>query len=140
MKLTKTAATSIAALSLLGTLAGCAAATDTSTTDTTAADAGSDVYTDGDYSASGSYTSPNGAEEITVDLTLANDIITAVTVTGTPSGPDAVRYQGEFEDSIGLVAVGKNINDLTVDKVAGSSLTSTGFNAALDEIKADALA
>ena len=139
MKLSTTAATSIAALSLVGTLAGCASAAD----DTTSTDSGSATtgdYTDGDYSASGTYTSPNGQEEITVDVTLADNVITAVTVTGDPSGPDATRYQGQFEENIAAEVVGKNIDEISVDKVAGSSLTSGGFNAAIDEIKAEALA
>jgi len=137
MKLTTTAATSIAALSLVGTLAGCAAAADApASTDSGATTSGD--YTDGDYTASGNYTSPNGQEEISVNLTLADNVITAVTVTGEPSGPDATRYQGQFEDNIAAEVVGKNIDEISVDKVAGSSLTSAGFNDAIDAIKADA--
>jgi hypothetical protein len=43
-----------------------------------------------------------------------------------------------FESGIGAVVVGKNINTLNVSRVAGSSLTSMGFNDALTKIKAAA--
>jgi hypothetical protein len=46
--------------------------------------------------------------------------------------------QGEFISGIAGVVVGKNIDSIKVDKVGGSSLTSGGFNAAVDAIKADA--
>ena len=36
--------------------------------------------------------------------------------------------------------VGKDIDEVSLDKVAGSSLTSGGFNAAVESIKSDALA
>jgi uncharacterized protein with FMN-binding domain len=154
MKLTKTAATSIAALSLIGTLAGCAAAADTSTTTDSSSDTGSSdtdsgtttdatsdaTYTDGTYDATASYQSPNGTETIDVELTLADGTVTAVTVTGEATGGDSQRYQSEFSGGIAAEVVGKNIDELSVDKVAGSSLTSGGFNDAVEQIKAEALA
>ena len=142
-------------LSLVGALAGCSTAADTGSAPTTdsgstesspapsasgSADAGTSTggYTDGDYTESASYQSPNGTENITVDVTLAGDVITAVKVTGAGDNPNSKRYQGEFADGISDVVVGKNIDDIKVDKVAGSSLTSAGFNDAIDAIKADA--
>ena len=130
----RTAATAFGALALLGTVAGCATTSTTTGTTSTA------TYKDGEYTATGHYQSPNGTETITVDLTLAKNVVTAVTVTGEPSGPDATNYQSQFENSIAVEVVGKNINDLNVSKVAGSSLTSAGFNAAVDDIKSQAAA
>jgi len=150
----------LAGLSLIGTLAGCSAAdtsatadngtdsgsTDSSETSTdtstdTGTDAGTDstAYTDGTYSAEGEYQAPGETETIEVEVTLEGDIVTAVTVTPQATSGNAARYQGEFADGIADIVVGENIDDLNVDRVAGSSLTSTGFNAAIDEIKADAL-
>ena len=63
-----------------------------------------------------------------------------VVVVGKATSGNALRYQTEFEDGIGAEVIGKNIDELSVDKVAGSSLTSDGFNAALEKIKADAVA
>lgn len=139
---TKATVTTLAALTLLGSVAGCAATgTADGDTDSTGSDVSSDApYTDGDYAASGSYQSPGGTETVTVTLTLSDDIVTALEVVGEGDNPDSQRYQGEFIDGIQAEVVGKNIDELEVDRVAGSSLTSGGFNDAIEQIKADALA
>ncbi|MCU1544240.1 MAG: FMN-binding protein [Microbacteriaceae bacterium] len=132
-------------LALVGALAGCSsgaggdapAAADTSESDaSTTESAGS--YTDGSYSASADYTSPNGTEEVEVTVTLADGVISDVKVVGSGDNPTSKLYQGKFAKGIGDVVVGKSIDQISVDKVAGSSLTSAGFNDAIDEIKADA--
>jgi len=153
----KTAVTALAGLSLLGVVTGCSAeaattdsastpvVTPTSTTESstdaapsTSVPAGSFAYKDGEYKAEGRYTSPGGKETVGVSLTLAGDVITAVTVTPESTNPNGKKYQGEFADGIAAVVVGKSIDDISVSKVAGSSLTSGGFNDAVDQIKADA--
>jgi hypothetical protein len=150
----KTAVTALAGLSLLGVVTGCssdagstdatsenAPATNTqATTDASepAAASGSSAYADGEYSADGEYTSPGGKESVGVSLTLSGDVITAVTVTPESTNPNGKKYQGEFADGIASVVVGKSIDDIKVSKVAGSSLTSGGFNDAVEQIKADA--
>ena len=138
-------------LTLVGALAGCSAdAADggTAPSSDSGSDAGAETgtddtattgsYADGEYTESAEYTSPNGTEEVTVTVTLADGVITAVEVVGDGDNPNSKRYQGEFADGIGDVVVGKNIDEISVDKVAGSSLTSAGFNDAIDAIKADA--
>jgi len=143
----KNAAIALAAFALVGTVAGCSAASTVTTTDTSS-DTGTDSdtatasgsYTDGTYDASGSYQSPGGNETIEVELTLADNIVTAVTVTGEGATPDSKRYQGEFISGISAEVVGKNIDEIQVDKVAGSSLTSGGFNDAVEQIKSEATA
>jgi uncharacterized protein with FMN-binding domain len=100
--------------------------------------AASSTYQDGTYEAKGSYTSPNGQEEIDVSLTLAGDVITAVTVTPEATNPNSVNYQTQFADGISEVVVGKDIDEIDVSRVAGSSLTSGGFNEAVETIKSDA--
>lgn len=150
----------LAGLSLVGTLAACSPAAPepteapeaTSTPDEPAtaapaetaaptedAAAGS-TYTDGSYTASADYQSPNGTESVEVTITLADDVVSAVQVVGSGDNPDSRRYQGMFIDNIASVVVGKEIDSLAVDKVAGSSLTSGGFNDAVEAIKADAAA
>lgn len=140
--LQKTSAGVFAVVALATTLAGCSTAADDTTT---TADTGSDTasttsgpYTDGTYDASGTYQSPNGTESIDVTITLADDVITDVKVVGHGESPDSKHYQGEFIDGIAAEVVGKDIDDISVDKVGGSSLTSGGFNKAVEEIKADA--
>ncbi|HET7138527.1 MAG TPA: FMN-binding protein [Arthrobacter sp.] len=141
-----------AGLSLAGTVAGCApAATGTpalSSDNTSGASAASgtssslagsgSVYKDGTYSADGTYRSPQGQETVGVQLTLAAGTVTAVKITEHPSNPNTRKFQGEFSGGIAAQVVGRNIDELKVEKVAGSSLTSGGFNEAVEKIKAEA--
>jgi uncharacterized protein with FMN-binding domain len=145
----------IAGLSLAGTVAGCAPSATQSTPATTGsspetsdvaspsgtssslASSGS-VYQDGTYSADGNYVSPNGTETVGVELTLASGKVTGVNITQHPSNPNTRKFQGEFAGGIAAQIVGKNIDELNVSKVAGSSLTSGGFNQAVEKIKAEA--
>ena len=84
--------------------------------------------------------SPGGPEHIKVTLTLAKNIITAMKVVTVQADPTATGYEQMFEGGIAAATVGKNINTLNIGVVAGSSLTSMGFNKALAAIKADAKA
>ncbi|WP_045730546.1 FMN-binding protein [Pseudarthrobacter chlorophenolicus] len=144
----------IAGLSLVGTVAGCApsaaesnpapaaggssaAATTPSAGESALASSGSS-YKDGTYSADGTYVSPNGNETVGVQLTLAADKVTDVQITQHPSNPNTRKFQGEFAGGIAAQVVGKNIDELNVSKVAGSSLTSGGFNQAVEQIKSEA--
>ena len=145
----------IAGMSLVGTVAGCApsatqstpTATATNSTETSAvtptgtasslATSGS-AYKDGTYSADGTYVSPNGTETVGVELTLASGTVTAVKITEHPSNPNTRKFQGEFSGGIAAQVVGKSIDGLSVSKVAGSSLTSGGFNQAVEKIKLEA--
>jgi uncharacterized protein with FMN-binding domain len=145
----------MAGLSLAGTVAGCApsaadsaqgapaksAAETTAATPSAAASslAGSgSTYKDGTYSADGSYVSPNGSETVGVELTLAGGTVTDVNITQHPSNPNTRKFQGEFAGGIAGQIVGKSIDELNVSKVAGSSLTSGGFNQAVEKIKQEA--
>ncbi|QZN86828.1 FMN-binding protein [Cellulomonas sp. C5510] len=102
--------------------------------------AGSGDLADGTYDAEGSYSTPGGQESIQVELTVADGVVTDVTVTPEATGGNAARFQEEFASGIADVVVGQDLAGLSVDKVSGSSLTGDGFNAALDEIRADAAA
>lgn len=125
-------------------------ATDSSSTSTDSTDStdatdsttsgGSGTYVDGTYTAEGSYSTPETVETISVTVTLEGDVITAVEVTGDPQARESEQYQGEFIGGIADVVVGEDIDDLQVSRVAGSSLTSGGFNDAIDAIKAEAAA
>jgi major membrane immunogen (membrane-anchored lipoprotein) len=96
------------------------------------------TYTDGTYTAEGSYETPGGEESISVEVTVADDVVTDVTVTPEATGGNAARFQDEFASGIADEVVGAELSGLSVDKVSGSSLTGDGFNAALDQIRADA--
>lgn len=122
-----------AGLGLLA-LAGCSAGGDASAQADTSAS-----YADGSYTATGSYTSPAGKESVEIELTLEDDIVTAVTVTPEATDPQAKSFQTKFASGIEAEVVGKDIDTLDVSRVAGSSLTSGGFTQAVDTIKAEAL-
>jgi uncharacterized protein with FMN-binding domain len=96
-------------------------------------------YTDGTYEALGQYVSPAGPSEVTVELTLENDIVTDVVVTPHATEGNSVRFQGQFVEGIAAIVVGKDIDTLAVSRVGGSSLTSGGFADAIADIKAEAI-
>jgi hypothetical protein len=97
-------------------------------------------YKDGAYSATGSYLSPGGDEKIGVSLTLKDDVIASASVTPEPVSSEGSRYQAIFQQNFQSLVVGKNIADVHLTKVSGSSLTSGGFNQALATIEAQAKA
>jgi uncharacterized protein with FMN-binding domain len=137
----------IAGMSLIGTVAGCApsaqapAAQSAPSSSAPAAGASSSAasgYKDGTYSADGNYVSPNGTETVGVELTLSGGTVSGVNITQHPSNPNTRKFQGEFAGGIAAQIVGKNLDELNVSKVAGSSLTSGGFNQAVEKIKSEA--
>jgi uncharacterized protein with FMN-binding domain len=145
----------MAGLSLAGTVAGCApsaqqpaaqetepsaaASAPASGTGSGTASGSAAGYKDGTYSADGNYKSPNGTETVGVQLTLANGTVSAVKITEHPSNPNTRKFQGQFAGGIADQVVGKSLDAINVSKVAGSSLTSGGFNQAVEAIKAQAL-
>jgi uncharacterized protein with FMN-binding domain len=108
---------------------------DPATPDVGAEEAG---YADGDYSAEGSYSNPGGESTIKVALTISDGTISKVDVTPEATNGTSKQYQTQFAGGIADQVVGKSLDDLDVSKVAGSSLTSKGFNDAIDQIKAEA--
>ena len=147
----------VAAASVLGivTLAGCAGtaeaepATKAATPKATQSDSASatapagasgSAYADGTYTADGSYQTPESVEKISVTVTLQDDVITAVSVSGNPQKRESEEYQSKFIGGISSEVVGKSIDEISVSRVAGSSLTSGGFNQAIETIKAEAAA
>jgi uncharacterized protein with FMN-binding domain len=90
-------------------------------------------YVDGDYEATGQY----GGQPsfVTVRVTLKNDIITAVTVTPHAYVPRSLELQRAFAAAVPDVVVGRRIDQVKVGKLAGSSGTPKGFNAALRQIR-----
>jgi uncharacterized protein with FMN-binding domain len=142
---TRTALATFAGLSVIGTLAGCTATSAAASSGSgggtgggTTSSSSNASYKDGTYTAPGTYVSPGGEEHISVTLTLAKNIVTAVKVVTVKADPTAAGYEQMFEGGISAAAVGKNINSLNIGVVSGSSLTSMGFNKALATIKADA--
>jgi uncharacterized protein with FMN-binding domain len=113
---------------------------DSSTSSESSGADASSSYADGTYTAEGSYQTPESVETISVTLTLADGVVTDVEVTGDPQARETEQYQGAFIDGIAEEVEGKAIDELNVSRVAGSSLTSGGFNAAVEDIKEQAAA
>lgn len=139
------AGAAVAAVAGIVLLAGCSPAAEDTTADssTGTGDSGSDsaaAYADGTYTADGTYQTPESVETISVTVTLQDDIITDVEVAGDPQRPESEQYQGQFIGGIADVVVGQDIDEISVSRVAGSSLTSGGFNQAIETIKAEAAA
>lgn len=137
----------IAGVAGLLVLAGCSGTADADN-DTSTGNSGTDTstgassgeYKDGTYTADGSYQTPETVETISVTLTVADGKVSDVEVTGDPQARETEQYQGQFIDGISEEVVGKSLDDIEVSRVAGSSLTSGGFNEAVESIKEQAAA
>ncbi len=113
-------------------------ATDNSSVDSTSATSQKSKYKDGTYTAMGSYNSPGGPDDLTVSVTLKDDIIVDSTVTNGAHDPKSTRIQNDFIANYKPFVTGKNIDEVYLTKVSGSSLTGAGFNDALAKIKVQA--
>lgn len=124
----------LSGLSLATALTACSAQADAATNGT-ANDSG---YADGTYEATGSYESPAGKETIDVSVTLDGGVVSAVDVTPEATNPTSKTWQTAFASGVSDEVVGKSIDDVELDAVSGASLTTGGFEDALDQIAADA--
>ncbi len=95
-------------------------------------------YKDGNYTASGDYFTPGGRGSITLTLMIKGNMITDASIEMGAAGGDSVQYQDAFKSSYKQYVISKNVNDVSLSRVAGASLTSDGFNTILDQIKSDA--
>jgi hypothetical protein len=98
------------------------------------------VYKNGTYSAIGNYVSPNGPEQLSVSLTLKDDIVVDSTVTPKATFPTSKNFQTIFATNYKTYVTGKKIQEIHLDKVSGSSLSPRGFNDAVAKIEAQAKA
>lgn len=100
----------------------------------------STTYKDGTYSATGSYLTPGGRESVDLTVTIKDGIIISTVLDSSGTSRDSREYQAVFAQSYKSQVEGKNADRVSLSRVAGSSLTSNGFNMALDQIKTDAKA
>ncbi|MEU4489700.1 hypothetical protein AB0H94_33230 [Streptomyces purpurascens] len=94
------------------------------------------VHADGTYRATGWYGGLPSSIDVT--LTLDDEVMSDVEVTPNATVPTSLDYQEHFAAAIPDVVVGRNIDEVRVSRLAGSSGTPDGFNDALDRIKAEA--
>lgn len=95
-------------------------------------------YTDGEYTAPGSYTAHGAPNEITVTVTLEDNAVAGVEVDGAAESGSSKRFQDQFAEEVSELVVGVPLDEIEVGKVAGSSLTGAGFLEALNRIRDDA--
>lgn len=93
------------------------------------------TYKDGTYTATGSYLSPGGRELVDLTVVIKDGVITETSLVKKASDSEAEEYQEKFATNYQSQVVGKKINGLSLSRVAGSSLTSNGFNNALTKIR-----
>jgi|GEM_PF-5008723 len=97
------------------------------------------MYQNGNFSSQGNYFSPAGSESIEVSFTIDNDVVTAVTVTPSATDSTSAQYQAFVRDAAAGLVVGKNLSEIGgFDKISTSSLTTNGFNSAVEAIKSQA--
>ncbi|MGF6822602.1 uncharacterized protein with FMN-binding domain [Microbacterium sp. ZKA21] len=136
----------LAAAFALAGLVGCAGGTPAADTDPEEAAASRDPvptasdtdYADGTYEATGWYGSLPSHQDVT--LTIEGDVVTDVTVTTPAEDPTSLGHQERFADAIGEEIIGRDLDDIAIDRLAGASGCSKGFMNALAEIKAGAQA
>lgn len=95
-------------------------------------------YRDGTYEATGSYDTPEGTESIDVSVTLENGVVSASSATNQARGVESKFYTENFIGSYRSFVVGKQLDEVRLGIVAGSSLTPNGFNKAIESIKQQA--
>jgi uncharacterized protein with FMN-binding domain len=94
------------------------------------------TYADGSYTATGEYGSLPSS--IGVSVTLDDGVVTAVEVAPHATNPTSRDYQERFADAVPEKVVGKPIDEVRVGRLAGSSGTPDGFNAAIEKIEEQA--
>jgi len=84
--------------------------------------------------ATGQYATPGGSEEIEVALRMRDGVIVEARVRLAAGSGTARQFQEQFASRFAVEVVGRPVAGLEVSRVAGASLTSTGFNKAVAQI------
>ncbi|TCL77875.1 MULTISPECIES: hypothetical protein [unclassified Rathayibacter] len=95
-------------------------------------------YRDGEYTARGWYGGLPSHHDVT--LTIQGDAVTAVAITTPAEDETSLGYQQRFAEALPQAIVGRPIDELDVDRLAGSSGCSEGFMDALAQIRDQAAA
>lgn len=90
-------------------------------------------YADGSFEARGWYGSLPSHHD--VSLTISGGIVTDVSITTPAEDETSLGYQRRFAAALPGAVIGRPIDELDVDRLAGSSGCSEGFMAALEQIK-----
>lgn len=96
------------------------------------------VYADGQYSATGWYGGLPSHHDVI--LTIEGNAVTAVEITTPAEDETSLGYQQRFAEALPGAIVGRSIDEIAVDRLAGASGCSEGFMDALAKIKEQAAA
>jgi hypothetical protein len=97
----------------------------------------SSTFADGSYSSSLSYRTPEGMYEMTVGVTIKQDMVMATTLTFNEEGAQS-GYSKRFTNAYKESVMGKDLEEVSLSRVGGASLTTKAFNTALSDIRAQA--
>lgn len=95
-------------------------------------------YKDGTYTANVTYFTPDGQEPLDVKVTLSGNTITDSSVDANTISGEGQRYFDRFSSYYKSQVVGQKISDVSLNRVAGASLTTDAFNQALQQIMQNA--
>lgn len=98
----------------------------------------STVYEDGEYSARGWYGSLPSHHDVT--LTIEDDTVSDVSITTPAEDETSLGYQQRFAEALPGAIIGRPLDEISFDRLAGSSGCSEGFMNALNQIRDDARA
>lgn len=113
--------------------------TSESSSDAATSTSTSAIYNDGTYTASADYSVPHGYQNsIDISVTIANDIITAVSTDNDYSDNESGMYIDAFESDLEGEVVGQLLSEVSFSRIGGASLTTDGFNEALELVQSAA--
>ena len=107
--------------------------------DSSGATTNTSPYKDGTYSATGSYSAPDGTQQIGITMTISGGKVTSTSAENKANGGDSSQYEDMFIADYKNSVVGKSIDKLQ-GSVSGPSLTVIGFEDALTQIQNQAKA
>jgi uncharacterized protein with FMN-binding domain len=97
-----------------------------------------DAYRDGTYEATGWYGGLPSHHDVT--LTIFDDLITDVTISTPAEDSTSLEYQQAFAAALPDEVVGRHVDEVQIDRLAGASGCPDGFMDALEQIKTEAAA
>jgi len=140
---------SITTATLAAVLTGCTSSTSTppddrspgrtsapTTSRSPADDAPAASYRDGTYEATGWYGGLPSHHD--VELTLVDGVVTDVSISTPAEDPTSLEYQQAFAAAVPDEVVGRRVDEIQIDRLAGASGCPDGFMDALEQIKAEA--
>lgn len=97
-------------------------------------------YKDGTYSSTADFYTPEETDTIKVSLSVKDGVVSNVSAVTSTSSRESRQYDSAFLNAYKSYVVGKSLRGLNLNRVSGASLTTEGFNNALDMIRQQAQA